>query len=87
MGTHLSVARFSGGFTSGGKEWLLMPQYYDMVRLDFVKYYRILGRDKFMEVLRSNPSDDEKLLATFKKLVNPKNKVEPKSMFEDEYQD
>lgn len=34
----------------------------DLVRKDFMPYYRKLGRDKFLEVLRANPtSADEKL--------------------------
>lgn len=82
MGTQLSVARFSGGFTSGGKEWFIMSQSHDMVRLDFVKYYRILGRDKFIAVLKEHPQATEnELIAIYKEMTKPKKKVEPKDLF------
>lgn len=49
----------------------------DLVRKDFVPYYRNLGRDKFLEVLRANPtSADEKLKAIYKEMTRkPKKDV------------
>lgn len=34
----------------------------DLVRKDFVRFYRKLGRDKFFSVLRGNPTANEKEL-------------------------
>ena len=34
----------------------------DLVRADFIKYYRELGRDRFIDVLRDNPSVSDKFL-------------------------
>lgn len=42
----------------------------DLVRKDFVKYYRKLGRDKFFEVLKDNGSaTDKELTAIYKGLM------------------
>lgn len=88
MGTQLSVARFSGGFTSGGKHWMMIPQSIDMVRTDFVKYYMKLGRDRFLNVLKEHPhSTDKELISIYKELMKPKKEVEPKDLFEYEQQD
>ena len=43
----------------------------DLCRQDFIKYYRKLGRDKFMEVLKSYPhADDKELKEHFKRIIN-----------------
>lgn len=72
MNSQLSTARYFGGFTSGVNTWLLMPQSFDMVRIDFVKYYRILGRDKFIAVLKEHPqATDNELTDIYKKELKP----------------
>ena len=48
----------------------------DLVRKDFIIYYRKLGRDKFLEVLKDNPTaPDKKLLAIYKELTKKPKKV------------
>lgn len=43
----------------------------DLVRRDFVKYYRALGRDKFIEVLMQNSSaSDKELIRIYKNEIN-----------------
>ena len=44
----------------------------DLVRRDFVKYYRKLGRDKFIEVLKVKPAASAKFLERiFKEIIKP----------------
>ena len=53
----------------------------DLVRQDFVKYYRKLGRDKFLEVLREHPNATNKeLTAIYKEMVKPKKKQEEQTI-------
>ena len=56
----------------------------DLVRQDFVKYYRKLGRNTFVEILKENGyASDKELLAIFKEMVAKKKKiVEHKDLFE-----
>lgn len=58
----------------------------DLVRKDFVPYYRKLGRDKFLEVLRANPTTaDEKLKAIYKEMTaKPKKVKQQPNLFEEE---
>lgn len=82
--SQLSIARFYGGFTMNGKSWVLVGQTSDLVRQDFVKYYRKLGRNTFVEILKENGyASDKELLAIFKEMVAKKKKeVEHKDLFE-----
>ena len=42
----------------------------DLCRKDFVKFYRALGRDKFLNVLKENPyATDKQLTDIFKELI------------------
>ena len=42
----------------------------DLVRMDFVKFYKALGRDKFLQVLKDNPhATDKDLTAIYKGIV------------------
>ena len=53
----------------------------DLVRADFIKYYKKLGRDRFLEVLKEHPqSFDKELAAIFKELTKPKKKQEEKML-------
>ena len=59
----------------------------DLVRKDFIPYYRKLGRDKFLEVLRANPTTaDEKLKAIYKEMTSKpkKEKQKPNDLFTEE---
>lgn len=48
----------------------------DLVRIDFIPFYKKLGRDKFLEVLRDNlTSADEKLKAIYKEMTSKPKKV------------
>lgn len=43
----------------------------DLVRRDFVKYYRALGRDKFIEILMQNRyASDKELIRIYKYEIN-----------------
>lgn len=45
----------------------------DLVRRDFVPFYRKLGRDKFFSVLRENPAaNDNELKEYYKAAIKPK---------------
>lgn len=59
----------------------------DLVRKDFIPYYRKLGRDKFLEVLKANPTTpDKELMAICKEMTSkPKKvKVQQPNLFEEE---
>ena len=85
MNCQLSIARFSGGFTSGGKMWILIPQANDLVRSDFVKYYVKIGRDRFMAVLKEHLyHTDKELISVFKELVKVRSNTKTKDLFENE---
>lgn len=47
----------------------------DLVRDDFIKYYRKLGRDRFIEVLEENPGVSDKVLERRYKELCKKKKV------------
>ena len=49
----------------------------DLVRADFIKYYKKLGRDRFIEVLREHQqASDKELKDIYNGLTNPKKKQE-----------
>lgn len=59
----------------------------DLVRRDFIPYYRKLGREKFLEVLKANPTTpDKELMAIYKEMTSkPKKvKVQQPNLFEEE---
>ena len=60
----------------------------DLVRKDFIPYYRKLGRDKFLEVLKEHPTHSDKLLLAIYKEMTSKKKVKTKQpkLFEEEQQ-
>ena len=58
----------------------------DLVRKDFIPYYKALGRDWFIEVLTSNKDASEKeLIKIYKEITKKpkKAKVKPKDLFEE----
>ena len=53
----------------------------DLVRADFIKYYRKLGRDRFLDVLKEHPqATDKELIAIYKELTKPKKKKEEETI-------
>ena len=54
-----------------GDTYLIPPwEPADLVRSDFVKFYRKLGRDKFLEVLKANQkAEDTELIKIYKELI------------------
>lgn len=61
----------------------------DLVRRDFITYYRKFGRDKFLEVLKAHPTTpDKELLAIYKELTKkPKKQIRKQpNLFEEEKQ-
>lgn len=51
----------------------------DLVRKDFIPYYKKLGRDRFLEVLKANPTAaDEKLKEIYKEMTKKPKKKERK---------
>lgn len=59
----------------------------DLVRRDFIPYYRKLGRDKFLEVLKEHPTHSDKLLlAIYKELTKKpkKEKVQQPDLFKED---
>lgn len=54
----------------------------DLVRRDFIPYYRKLGRDKFFEVLKANQqTPDKELMAIYKEMTAKPKKVKQPSLF------
>lgn len=54
----------------------------DLVRRDFIPYYRKLGRDKFLEVLKANQHvSDKELMAIYKEMTSKPKKVKQPSLF------
>lgn len=51
-----------------GREYAIMPgEPADLVRKDFITFYRKLGRDRFIQVLRDHPrATDKELKGIFK---------------------
>lgn len=58
----------------------------DLVRRDFIPYYRKLGRDKFLDVLKANlHASDRELLAIYKEMTaKPKKVKQQPNLFEEE---
>ena len=51
----------------------------DLVRRDFIPYYKKLGRERFLEVLKANPTAaDEKLKKIYKEMTKKPKKEERK---------
>lgn len=56
----------------------------DLVRKDFIPYYKKLGRDRFLVVLKANPTaSDKELLVIYKEMTAKpkKNEVKPIDLF------
>ena len=95
INSQLSLARFSGGATIGGHQYIIVDKHgrdlleatmakdregsdmaippgepADLLRQDFQKYYKKLGREKFLEILKVNShASDEVLKNIYKEAV------------------
>lgn len=62
----------------------------DLVRIDFIPYYKKLGRDKFLQVLKDNPSATHTMLKEiYKEMTNKakKTKVQQPNLFDNDNQE
>lgn len=61
----------------------------DLVRKDFIPYYKKLGREQFLSVLKANPTvSDKELLAIYKEMTAKpkKNKAKQPNLFDNDNQ-
>lgn len=80
VNTQLSIARRYGGARIDGHEYHIIGGN-DMVRKDFIPFYRKLGREKFLEILKAyQQTPDKELLAIYKEMTSKKKKEEPKPL-------
>ena len=66
------IFQLSAEAEKAGREHAIEPgEPADLVRMDFVRFYRKIGRDKFLNVLRDNrTADDKELTVIFKQIIN-----------------
>lgn len=65
--SQLSVARFYGMCRLNGHEYIEVKESEDLVRKDFLPFYRKLKRKRFLTILRDNPhATDKELKAIYK---------------------
>ena len=60
----------------------------DLVRRDFIPYYRKLGREKFLDVLKANPTaSDKELMVIYKEMTaKPKKVKQQPNLFDNDNQ-
>ena len=83
LASQLSIARRYGGARIDGHEYHIING--DLVRKDFIPYYKRLGRKKFMEVTIANPgASDKELMNIYKELTKKpaKDKAQQPSLFD-----
>lgn len=54
INSQFSIARFYGGIKTNGARYIVMGSKQDLVDDGFAKYYKKLGRDRFIQVLEQN---------------------------------
>jgi hypothetical protein len=66
------IFQLSAEAEKAGREHAIEPgEPADLVRMDFVPFYRKLGRERFLNVLRDNrTADDKELKVIFKQIIN-----------------
>jgi hypothetical protein len=66
------IFQLSAEAEKAGREHAIEPgDPADLVRMDFVPFYRKLGRERFLNVLRDNSTaDDKELKVIFKQIIN-----------------
>lgn len=68
-----TIFEISARMEKEGKDGKAIPpgEPADLVRMDFIRYYRQLGRDKFIEVLKANNNaTTDKLIKIYEELIN-----------------
>ncbi len=105
--TQLSIARYTGQIKMFDKVYIIVDKYgrtifetsipegepADLLMQDYLKFYKTLGRDKFVKILEDNPRlPDPKVKALMKEAVDaikhPKSKIQPPEepdIFKDAY--
>ena len=105
--TQLSIARYTGQIKMFYKVYIIVDKYgrtifetsipegepADLLQQDYLKFYKTLGRDKFVKILEDNPLlPDPKVKALMKEAVDaikhPKSKIQPPEepdIFKDAY--
>lgn len=69
------IFQLSAEAEKAGREHAIEPgDPADLVRMDFVPFYRKLGRERFLNVLRDNrTADDKELKVIFNEIINEQN--------------
>lgn len=80
LNSYFSVARFYGGIRIEGHEHMVMPDSGDLLRADFVRYYKKLGRGRLHRLIKDNQLASDKELKqicekTLEETKTSKNKV------------
>jgi hypothetical protein len=72
------IFQLSAEAEKAGREHAIEPgEPADLVRMDFVPFYRKLGRERFLNVLRDNrTADDKELKVIFNEIINEQEKDE-----------
>ena len=72
------IFQLSAEAEKAGREHAIEPgDTADLVRMDFLRFYRNLGRDCFLNVLRDNSTaDDKELKVIFNEIINEQEKDE-----------
>jgi hypothetical protein len=72
------IFQLSAEAEKAGREHAIEPgDPADLVRMDFVPFYRKLGRERFLNVLRDNrTADDKELKVIFNEIINEQEKDE-----------
>ena len=72
------IFQLSAEAEKAGREYAIEPgDSADLVRMDFVRFYRKIGRDRFLNVLRDNrTADDKDLKVIFNEIINEQEKNE-----------
>ena len=70
------IFQLSAEAEKAGREYAIEPgDPADLVRMDFVRFYRKLGRERFLNVLRDNrTADDKELKAIFREMTKKQRK-------------
>lgn len=68
LNSMFSIARYYGGITIDGDEYVIVPPVDDLIRKDWAKVYAKYGREKVLECLRNGIIDPRKAM----EYLNPK---------------
>lgn len=83
----LSLARHNGGITIGDVEYYVIGEYQDLVRKDLISFFKRLGRNAFISILRAHLAEDDKVIkAAMIDALNERKSEEPRKIEEFEKQ-